>query len=111
MWRFTSLAELQRELERIDVENHEYEAWDAVATPVRLTILKRADWLQLEPIGPPQPEQLVGAIEEFARREAVEADESAINRGDYSSALEQVTSAVRLKHDSQPWWQRFKRRF
>ena len=102
--RHTSVANLQRELERIDVEYEEYEAWDAIATPIRLSVLKSVDWLQLEPTGAPQPKQLVDAIQQFARREAVETDPAVLNRGDYSGALEQVAAAIRTKHSNQGWW-------
>jgi hypothetical protein len=36
--RFSSLAEMQQNLERIDVENEEYEVWDANAWPIKMKV-------------------------------------------------------------------------
>ena len=65
----------------------------------------------VEPSGEPAPKQLADAIREFARREAVPLESSALDLGDFPGALEQVMSAVRLKRKSESWWQKLKRRF
>jgi hypothetical protein len=44
--RFESIAEMQRYLERIDVENNEYAAWDVNGSPLRLVVQEPA-WLNL----------------------------------------------------------------
>jgi len=102
---------MQYDFEQIDVEYKEYDAWDASGIPLTLSVQKMAAWLRLEPTGPPKPQQLVDAIKEFARLQSVEVDTSKLSGGDFSGALEQVTSAVLAKLQSKSWWQRFKHRF
>ena len=109
--RYNSVPYMQNDLEQIDVENEEYEAWDALGTPLQLSVQKGAEWLRVEPGGAPAPGQLADAIREFARLEAVPVESSALDLGDFPGALEQVTSAVRLKRKAQSWWQKLKRRF
>jgi hypothetical protein len=46
--RFESLLEMQHELERIDVENAEYEAWDRDGRPLTLNV-QEPTWLKLVP--------------------------------------------------------------
>ena len=43
---FNSIQDIQRELERIDVENQEYEAWDSDGLEVVLSVREPA-WLNL----------------------------------------------------------------
>lgn len=109
--RYDAVADMQRDLEQIDVENEEYEAWDATAMPLKLSVQRSAEWVRLEPAANPQPGQLAGAIEEFARLQGVPVDTSSLLRGDFSAALEHVTSAVQAKRRARSWWQKFKSRF
>ncbi len=109
--RYNSVRDMQNYFEQIDVEDEEYEAWDALGTPLQLSVQKGAEWLRVEPRGTPAPKQLADAIREFARLEAVPAESSALDLGDFPGALEQVTSAVRLKRKAESWWQKLKRRF
>jgi len=109
--RYNSVAEMQYDFEQIDVEYKEYGAWDANGIPLTLSVQKMAAWLRLEPAGPPKPEQLMDAIKEFARLQSVEVDTSSLSGGDFSGALEQVTSAALAKLQAKSWWQRFKHRF
>jgi hypothetical protein len=102
---------MQNYFEQIDVENEEYEAWDSLGTPVKLSVQRGTEWLRVEPRGTPAPGQLTDAIREFARLEGVQVESSALDLGDFSGALEQVTSAVRLKRKAESWWQKLKRRF
>jgi hypothetical protein len=109
--RYNSVRDMQNHFEQVDVENDEYEAWDALATPLQLSVQRRAEWLLVEPKGTHAPRQLQDAIREFARLEAVPVESLALDFGDFPSALEQVTSAVRLKRKTESWWQKLKRRF
>jgi hypothetical protein len=102
---------MQYDFEEVDVENEEYEAWDAAGTPLHLSVQKGPEWLRVEPGGTPAPRQLADAIREFARVEAVPIESSALDLGDFPGALEQVTSAVQLKREAESWWQKFKGRF
>ena len=111
MRRFDSVRDMQNWFEQIDVENKEYEAWDATGVPLKLSVQKAKEWLRVEPGEKPSPEQLANAIREFARIEAVHFESSALELGDFPVALEQVMSGVRSKWQAKSWWQRFKRRF
>ena len=44
---YASIEKLQGQLERIDIENEEYEAWDAEGKPVIMSVQKPV-WLRLE---------------------------------------------------------------
>lgn len=108
--RYDSLASMQTHFEPIDVENEEYEAWDAAGTRLQLSVKKSADWLCVESTGKSEPEQLASAIAEFARLQGVDLEVSTLMAGDFCGALEQVTSAVRAKQQSTSWWRRLTRR-
>jgi hypothetical protein len=108
---YRSVADMQYDFEEIDVENGEYEAWDAKGTPVKPSVQNPALWLRLDPEGPPQPEQLANAIAEFARLQNVQADTPELDRGNFSKALEGITAAIRAKRKTERWWHKLKRRF
>jgi len=109
--RYDSVAKMQSDFERIDVENEEYEAWDAVGTRLKMSVQTSSDWLRIESLPNPQPEQLAEAIREFARLQGVDTDASLLSAGDFSSALAQIFLAVQSKRQSRNWWERLKRRF
>ena len=74
--RYNSAADRQSFFEPIDIENDEYEAWDAAATPLALSVKSKPNWLGIEPAGTPQPEQLTRALANFAWRAEVEIEPS-----------------------------------
>jgi len=108
---YHSVAEMQRNFEEIDVENGEYEAWDAKATPLKLSVQKQAAWLVVEPAGKPQPELLANAIAEFARIQNVQVDTSRLHHGDFSNVLERTAVAIREKRQAEHWSQKLRRHF
>jgi hypothetical protein len=57
MRRFDSLYEMQRQLERIDIENEEYDAWDGAGAPVRLRV-QQPVWLAIHRGSEPSPGEL-----------------------------------------------------
>jgi len=76
--QFESLGAMQRELEAIDVENGEYEAWDKTGTPVKLTAGSSRDWLRIVPkSGPSEFARVKELLCAYARREGVEPGISA----------------------------------
>lgn len=109
--RYDSLASMQTQLEPIDVENEEYEAWDTAGTLLRLSVKKSAAWLLVESTEKSEPDRLASAIAEFARLQDMDLDVSMVRAGDFHCALEQVTSAVHAKQQSASWWRRLMRRF
>ena len=65
---YSSVIDMELDLEEIDVENGEYEAWDAGGIPLALSVQREKIWLRLAVAAAPQPEQLILAIAERARR-------------------------------------------
>ena len=46
---YPSWDAMQRDLEAIDVENHEYEAWDGVGNALELSVGKpKSEWLKIK---------------------------------------------------------------
>jgi hypothetical protein len=109
--RYDSVAKMQSDFERIDVENAEYEARDAMGARLNLSVQESDDWLLIEPAPNPQPEGLSKAIMEFARVQGIEIDDSSLRKGDFCGALDHVVSATHAKKRSTSWWQKLKRRF
>jgi hypothetical protein len=107
---YDSIASMQTYFEPIDVENEEYEAWDAAGTRLQLSVKKSADWLRVESTEKSEPEQLASAIAAFAQLQGVHLDVSKLRAGDFRGVLEQVTSAVHAKRQSASWWRRRTRR-
>ena len=108
---YQSVSDMQRAFEQIDVENKEYEAWDATGLPLKLSVQKSIEWLRLEPADSPQPEQLADAMVQFALRQGVQVDRSNVLPGDFPTELAQITSAIQAKRQTQSWWRRTKNRF
>ena len=102
---------MRRTFERTDVENEEYQAWDANAHPLKMFVKQTPDWLDLEVTGVPQAEQLRNAIKGFAQLQEVELTDSFEQTTDFSQLLEMITSAVLMKRHNDGWWQKLKRRF
>lgn len=109
--RYDSVAKMQSDFEQIDVENEEYEAWDTAGTRLKMLVQTSSDWLRIESLANPQPEELAEAIAEFARLHGVDVDASMLREGNFSSALDQISSAVQSSWQSRNWWERLKRRF
>jgi hypothetical protein len=45
--RYNSVREMQYDFEEVDVENEEYGTWDALGTPLHLSVQKGAEWLRV----------------------------------------------------------------
>lgn len=71
--RYNSLLEMQHYMERIDVENEEYLAWDANDRPIRMTV-GVPTWLVLEPDVASKPDRagLLSALRHFAEIRGVQ---------------------------------------
>jgi hypothetical protein len=69
--RFDSIAEMQHHLERIDVENEEYLAWESSGHPVTMTV-EEPLWLKLESRAEkPDTAGLFSALQRFAESRGV----------------------------------------
>jgi hypothetical protein len=108
---YDSVEAMCRHFEEIDIENNEYDAWDATGLPLDLSVQGSSQWLRLEPTDNAQPEQLAGAMAEFAARQNVQVDASRLFASGFATALAQITSAIQARRQTQSWWQRFKSHF
>jgi hypothetical protein len=91
--KFNSLEEIQRELELIDVENGEYEAWDKNGLPLELKTQKPV-WLKLQPSSSSvKLDQLKEAIISFGLRGGIDVS------GEDLTALDCETLFQRLVAD------------
>jgi hypothetical protein len=61
--KFESITQMQRNLERIDIENDEYAAWDANGQSVRL-LVQEPTWLKVVPA----PESTVPDLRDSLKR-------------------------------------------
>ena len=90
--KFENIYEMQAELERIDIENNEYEAWDRNAVPLKLSVQEPV-WLRVEQRSTvPELSVLREAIKRFVGRAGVSLqDESNLDTvGVFSKALTEV---------------------
>ena len=108
---YNSIEDMCRHFEEIDIENKEYDAWDATGLPLELSVQGSSQWLRLEPGDTAQPEQLADAIAEFAKRQDIQLDASHLSAGGFPAALAQIKSAIQARRQTQSWWRRFKSRF
>ena len=72
--RFNSVAEMQKQLERIDVENAEYLAWESNGRPIQMAVQEPL-WLKLE-CNAPEPDTggLFNVLKKFAESRGVKVD-------------------------------------
>jgi hypothetical protein len=75
--RFESVAEMQHQLERIDIENREYEAWDRSGRRLDLGI-QEPTWLTVRPAASQGGDAIAlsDALRAYAQRAGVPVEES-----------------------------------
>jgi hypothetical protein len=73
--KFNSIAQMQSYLERIDVENDEYAAWDANGHPVRLLVHDPA-WLKVVPAPDSGLPDVLDSLKRFAQARHVSLTDS-----------------------------------
>src|SRR6185437_8215911 len=67
IYKFGSIYELQHEVEEIDIENKEYEAWDSAGIPVEMKAQKPI-WLKLSAMVQGKgSNELLSAVEQFGQ--------------------------------------------
>lgn len=87
--KYSSIAAMQNDVEKIDIENEEYEAWDADGVPLSLSV-QQPVWLGVEPQSSTKPHELAAAIAEFAKRSGISIDESSLLSGKFEAALDAI---------------------
>jgi hypothetical protein len=108
---YRSIIDMESDVEQIDVENGEYEAWDVSGIPLALSVRQEKVRLHLAVAGAPQPRQLIAAIAEYARRVGVDIDAAVLSRQSVVTALDRVRDATEAKRRASPWWRRLFERF
>jgi hypothetical protein len=69
VYEFPTLAAMRQHLEAIDVENGEYEAWDAVGRCLELSVgVSKSEWLKIVPTDRQASEFDFRALREKAER-------------------------------------------
>jgi hypothetical protein len=92
--RFDSIVHLQQHLEKIDVENAEYFAWDMSGHPVSLTV-QEPSWLSLEAaVGSQQPD-LQSCLEQLANSVGVDSRLNAPSAQEFTRVYDLIESRRR----------------
>lgn len=109
---FASAVEMRGEFEKIDVENNEYEAWDADGRRLLLSVsAPDLEWLRMDATGnEPRAEELADAIRQFARARNVQVNLWGLSRREFSSILQKVWSAIQENRKTEGPIQKFLRR-
>lgn len=98
--KFESLDEMQRELEAIDIENGEYEAWDQNGTPMNMAV-QTPVWLKLEPSASvPRPSELKEIILRFASSAGVQFNDEDTTSVDCETLFQRVVAEVETQKSS-----------
>lgn len=86
--KFDSIEQMQNQMERIDVENGEYQVWDREGRSVNLSVQKPL-WLSAELGGEAHRQQLVESLRKYAEAIGTEL------QVDLSSDLTQVYDQIK----------------
>ena len=108
--RYDSIYELQKELEKIDVENDEYRAWDRNGTSVVFGVQEPV-WLQLHLINHSDSPDLKRCLEQWARAVGVDIKIGGSSAEQLCRAYEQVAAAQKAASYRPRYIRRLLRRF
>ena len=98
--KFESLEEMQRELEAIDIENGEYEAWDRNGTPLKMKV-QAPIWLKLETSASvSEPNELREAILRFASSVGVQLGAEGVSGFDCEQLFQRVIAELAKRKPS-----------
>jgi hypothetical protein len=88
--RFDSVYQMQRHLERIDIDNAEYEAWDASGTKIRLQVQEPV-WLCMTRETGPVHDELRPILVQYASQHGI--DIAGLERRTFAELVDRVTKA------------------
>lgn len=108
--KFTSLEELCQNLEQIDVENEEYDAWDGAGFRLEMFVKSEKLWLGIRPTTREVPE-FREALIRFAATSAIPIKPALVDSGTALELFEAVEQAFQAKMQQLPWYRRLLRRF
>jgi len=96
--RFDSVADMQKQMERIDVENTEYLAWESSGRPISMMV-EEPLWLKIESkANEPDTAGLFSALQRFAESRGVKVEAGECNTpplGLYEKIIAQSPPAKR----------------
>ena len=110
MRRYQDIRDMERQLERIDVENHEYVVWDRRACLVSMKIEKGPGWLALSAGGQAMSE-FQEALRRFADLNGIRLDREGMSTASAEVMFENVAKRVAQERGRMGWFKRFRRRF
>jgi hypothetical protein len=91
--RFASVYDLQGQLEKIDVENAEYLAWDKNGRPISLAV-QRPVWLRLDSPSGLEQAALKDCLERFAAAAGAGAAVGDATPPEFNRVYEQIEAVV-----------------
>jgi hypothetical protein len=98
--RFDSVEEMQRQLEKIDVENGEYVAWDRNGTSLNMSVQKPV-WLRIEPaVAKLQQIPLRDALTQYGKTLGVDVEIDGTTDADFEKAFAKIRAYVDRKSAS-----------
>jgi hypothetical protein len=86
--RFSSIEEMQKHLEAIDIDNEEFEAWDADGTALQLRTQKPV-WIKVEE-GKNDRKSLAGVLLSFAAAKGLKISEEPSSASEIESLLDYI---------------------
>ncbi len=110
MRRYQDLPEMERALERIDVQNGEYVAWDRQFRLVSLQAKEGDSWLSLS-VGNPAMPEFQSALRRFASSMGLEMEREAMSGTSAELMYEGVSKRVSQAKARMGWFKRLTRRF
>ncbi len=106
---FASLEEMEGYLEAIDVENEEYEAWDADGNRLKLQVAEEGPhWLQVMPTGTADITGLCDAVHAHARTAGIPASD--LKGLSPAAAVERIEQHEHSRKPRLRWLQFWRRR-
>jgi hypothetical protein len=110
MRKYAAMQELYKALERIDVENHEYDAWDMEAFRVEMSVRDEKDWLGLKRTTRGMAE-FKEALVRSAGAAGVAVDPASLTADNPLELYDQIEQVVTARVRELPWYRRFLGRF
>lgn len=104
--KFDSVYEMQRQLEKIDIENSEYEGWDRDGYPLDLKVQKPV-WLNIEMrSSEPQREKLIQALTKYASAVGTELKIEGMAAAEYDKAFRKINDHIKKQNASKGFLRR-----
>jgi hypothetical protein len=98
VFRCGSTEEIEHQIERNDVVNDEFEAWDVDGKPLRLEVQDGCPWIRLVPQAVDGDRGFIAdAIRSYAEKNNIDIDEDKLKSDDLDSALSQIRNVLEAR--------------